>query len=992
MCWLARIAMMMFLALGVEVANATKILQVDEQASAYDLLGIAEFRDGNDGRVQVSTAPGLDGIVRRIEVRSLNPQLNPRWLVFALANTSDKQIDRLVAAPFFRLSGSRIFWPELGSRRITNIASSAGISPVRLPDPEADVYRVTLDPGSIVTFVVELSARDLPELTLWEPAAYKDSINSFTLYRGIVMGISGLLALFLTILFVVKGTAMFPAAAGIAWAVLGYLSVDFGFTAKVFLLSPGGEQLWRAGSEILMGASLVVFLFAYLHLHRWHVRYSHLVGLWMIVLLSSLGIALFDPSIAAGLARLSIGLAAVFGLVVILFLSITKYDRAVMLIPTWLLLVGWVVAAGLTASGQLDNDLVQPALGGGLVLIVMLIGFTVMQHAFAGGAIAQGIVSDSERKILALTGAGDVVWDWDVLRDRIHTSGEAEDVLGLARGTLEGPASDWFDVLHPGDKDRFRSTLDAVIDHRRGRISQDFRLRASDGHYLWFKLRARPVVGTDGEVIRCVGTLLDVTEQRFAEERMLHDAIHDNLTGLPNRELFLDRLEIALCRANIEGISKPSVLLVDVDSFKTINEKFGLSVGDSVLLTLARRMSRLLKPQDSLARIGSDQFAIILLSDQKPERIAIFADAVRKGLRAPISFGDKEILLTVSSGIAVHDPAHKHGIDLLNDADIAMHHAKRLGGNRIESFRATLRQYAGERTSMETDLRRALELDEIEVVYQPIVNLHDKLISGFEALARWHHPTRGRIAPRDFIPVAEQSGLIVPLGLFVMEQAARQLSEWQQMMTGPEPLFMSVNVSSRQVLRHDLINDVKAVLARSSVERGTLKLELTESLVMENPEYASRVLNQIRELGAGLSIDDFGTGYSSLSHLQNFPFDTIKIDQSFVRSNGKPAQSVILRSIVGLAHDLGLDIVAEGAETEADAIGLYQMGCTYAQGFLFGQPMNAADARNMLDQQLALIKSGYHVQAVQQGNDPAVASHPANDMHYDDPNRKHVAE
>jgi len=253
-----------------------------------------------------------------------------------------------------------------------------------------------------------------------------------------------------------------------------------------------------------------------------------------------------------------------------------------------------------------------------------------------------------------------------------------------------------------------------------------------------------------------------------------------------------------------------------------------------------------------------------------------------------------------------------------------------------------------DRLSIESNLRRALERDEIAIFYQPIVRLEDRSVAGFEALARWNHPKLGRLSPAEFITVAEETGLIVELGLFVLDRAARQLSAWQRTVRHRESLFVSVNVSSRQLLRHDLIQDLRAVLARVPLTRGTLKLELTESVVMENPEHAAQMLERIHELGAGLSLDDFGTGYSSLSYLQRFPFDTIKIDKAFVRPTAKGTRPVILRSIIALAHDLGMDVVAEGVETDSDAVELSQLGCEYAQGFAFGEPMSADRARAML--------------------------------------------
>jgi diguanylate cyclase (GGDEF)-like protein/PAS domain S-box-containing protein len=927
-------------------ARAVEAVNVRLDAAAIDLTDAVDRQKTELPKIQVSTAPGADGIIRRMEVPSREG--NNNWAVVALANNGDEQVDRLLVAPHYRMVGSGLTWPDLGLSRIASITSS-GDRPERLDTPGADIFRITLDPGAVITFVIELRTDRLPQLYLWEPDAYKDKINSFTLYHGIVIGIAGLLALFLTILFVVKGSIMFPAAAALGWAVLAYIGTDFGFWGKVFDLSVDAERIWRASGEAILAATLLVFLFAYLNLNRWHVRYMHITAGWLIFLSALVALALFDPMVASGIARISLALVAVAGFVLIIYLSAHGFDRAVLLIPTWLLLVTWVFAAGLAVNGIVTNDIVAPALLGGLVLIVMLIGFTVMQHAFAGG-VTTGIVSDVERRALALTGAGDLIWDWDVAADKVFTSQETEHLLGLKRGALEGSASRWLDVLHPLDRDRFRAALDAVLDQRRGRLVLDFRLRTPDGHYLWFALKARPVVGSDGEVVRLVGTLTDVTEFKTAEERLLHDAVHDNLTGLPNRELFLDRLDAALSFAKADTTIRPTVMIIDLDRFKQVNDSVGVAVGDSILLTIARRLGRLLKPQDTLARLAGDQYGLLLLSEREPERITAFADTIRKTLRAPIAFNDREILLTASIGLALADGQPQRKEEVLKDAELAMYHGKRIGGDRIEVFKPAMRARKTDRLTLESELRRALERQEITLLYQPIVWLEDRTIAGFEALMRWEHPKMGRMPPSDFISVAEETGLIVDLGLFALEQTARRLSGWQRAMRSRYPLFASVNVSSRQLLRNDLIQDLRSVLTKSPVARGTLKLELTESLVMENPEYAAQMLARMRELGAGLSLDDFGTGHSSLAYLQRFPFDTIKIDQSFVRAGSKGKRPVILRSIIGLAHDLGMDVVAEGAETDSDAAELYQLGCEYAQGFAFGEPMTGDQAQRLLSE------------------------------------------
>ncbi len=942
------IAMLFLIALA-PAAWAVDSVRVPHDAQAIDLTNAVEKHASQSDRLQVSTAPGSDGIVRRIEVGAKEPGTRPSWIVFALTNDTDEQIERLIVAPHFRLQGSGLIWPDLGANRISTITASQGFAPEREESSDADIFRLTLDPGTTVTYIAELRTPNLPQLYLWDPDAYKDKVTSLTLYRGIVIGIAGLLALFLTIVFVVKGAVIFPAAAALAWAVLAYVCIDFGFWDKIFGSDPATDRIWRAGSETVLSATLVVFLFAYLNLNRWHVRAWHIAAVWLLILADLVGLAVFDAPVAAGVARISLGTVAVVGFVLILYLASHGFDRAIMLIPTWFLLLLWVCAAGFTVFGWLTNDLVSPALVGGLVLIVMLIGFTVMQNAFASGGLAQGAISDIERKALALTGASEIVFDWDVPSDHIFVSPEAEAQLGLDRGGLEGAAASWLDLLHPFEQDRYRACLDAILEQRRGRIDQEFRLRAADGHYLCFRLRARPVVGPDGEVIRVVGTLTDVTEERNAQERLLHNAVHDNLTGLPNRELFFDRLEAALVFARMQKEVRPTVICVDIDRFKQINEQVGVATGDSILLTISHRLTRLLQPQDTLARLAGDTFAIILVSETNADTVIALADSVRRALATPVRFTDREVSLFASIGVALFDPAvHPGADDMLDDAEIAMRHAKRAGGNCIEVFRPAMRGQRSDRLTLEADLRRALERGEVKVFFQPIVRLEDRTIAGFEAMLRWDHPKLGRLDAPEFLPIAEQTGLIIDFGLLALERTARELAAWQRALAVDPPIFASVNVSSPQLLRHDLLRDVKSVLMRNDIVKGSLKIELAESLVMQNPELAAQMLARVKELGAGLSLDDFGMGYSSLSYLQRFPFDTIKIDRSFVKQTGKASRAAVLRSIITLAKDLGMDVIAEGAETESDAIELYQLGCGYAQGYAFGRPISSQEARRLV--------------------------------------------
>ena len=937
---------------AISQAFAIEPIKIARDDVALDLSRAVEIYRNQGDNFQVSTAPGSDGIVRRIEVEANDKRSTGDWAVFALANTTDQQLDRLIVAPHFRLVNSGIFWPDMGSTRIAAITPSEGFALDRQTSPDADVFRVTLNPGTVVTFVAELASPKLPQVYLWEPEAYKDTVNSYTLYRGIVIGIAGLLALFLTILFVVKGTSMFPATAALAWAVLAYICVDFGFLNKIIEISPGNEQMWRAGTEVALAAIFVVFLFAYLNLNRWHGHFSYGAVLWILGLLLIAGVAIIDPAVAAGIARLSFAATALTGLGLIVVLGLRGYDRAIMLIPSWVMVLIWMVGSWMAITGMLDNDIAQPALGGGLILIILLIGFTVMQHAFAGGALHQGLFSDLERQALAVSGSGDTVWDWDVLRDRVVTRPDISLELGLAPNSLGGAARNWLPVLHSDDRDTFRTTLDVVLEHRRGKIAQNFRLRSADGHYHWFALRARPVIGSDGEVIRCVGTMVDVTEQKKSEERLLHDAVHDNLTGLPNRELFMNRLEAIISIARTEEKVRPTVFVVDIDRFKQVNDGLGISAGDTILLTVARRLHRLLKPKDSLSRFAGDQFALMLLSEQDPARIASIAEAVKHAISAPITFAKREIVLTASIGLITWTSEQVSAEDLVKDAELAMHQAKRFGGDRIEPFRPAFRTIGTDRLQFESDLRRAIERKEFTLAYQPIIRLEDNSVAGFEALLRWDHPRRGMIPPADFIPVAENCGLIVQLGLFAMQKAADDLAAWQKQI-GDAPLSVSVNLSSRQLIRRDLVSDVRSVIARSNLKARCLRLELTESLVMDNPEQTAHVLTKLKQLGIGLSLDDFGTGYSSLAYLTRFPFDTIKIDKSFL-DDTSPKRTVLIRSMINMAHELGLSVVAEGIRDQSDGLELRQMGCEYVQSFSFGAPMAGDAALKLLKEQYPL--------------------------------------
>ena len=931
-------------AIGVSGARAFEIINVPDTVNAVNLRAGIDVVPGESGRVQLSTAPGADGIIRRIEVLAQKEGTNPSWALFALGNESDVQIQRLLVAPFYRLPGSGLIHPDLGSDRIAVLTVNAGIRPERVADPEADVFEITLDPGATVTFVAELVNGELPELYLWKPDAYRDYVNSFTLFRGVVLGIASLAAVFLTIMFVVKGRGVFPATAGVAWAVLIYLLVDFGVLGRLLGVGNGSVQPYRAASEAALATALFGFLFIYLNLHRWHMRFLHLALALVAVFLGLFAFSFIQPETSAAIARVMLLALGFLGFFVIIVLALRGYDRAVFLVPTWIIFIAWLFYAWLVISGRVTNDIAQPAVAGGLVLIVMLIGFTTVQHAFSEGQVSIGALSEVERRALALTGSGDFVFDWNTDRDRVQVSEELALRLGMTPASLRGPIKIWLERIHPEDQDRFRTALDTLVEMRRGKVSLDLRVLAQDGTHRAFRLRVKPVLAGDGQVSRIVGTMQDVTGDRAARERLLHDAVNDSLTGLPNRQLFIDRLENALERSRLGEGAKPAVFFIDIDKFSGVVERLGQAGADSVLLAIARRIGRQMRPLDTVARLGSDQFGVILCSEKTADKIAEMADQLRKAIRAPFTFGERDIAVSASLGVTIFDNGQAGAADILRDAELAMLYAKRHGGDRIEAYRAAARSIVALAKSTEDDLQKAIKNGQIHMHYQPICELATGRIVGAEALIRWQHPLRGIIGPDEFIPLAERSGQIEQLGRMAFEQSATRLQIWQRAIALPPDFFVSVNLSPRQLASENLIADLNAYLGEHKTIAPHIKLEITESQMMLNPEHSAYIVSTLKSMGLGLALDDFGTGHSSLSYLHRFPVDTIKIAAPFVKMSGEGGfahtQAPIIRAITALAGELDLMVIGEGVETEAERERLMQLSCRYGQGYLFAEPMD----------------------------------------------------
>ena len=559
----------------------------------------------------------------------------------------------------------------------------------------------------------------------------------------------------------------------------------------------------------------------------------------------------------------------------------------------------------------------------------------------------EALRESEERYALAAQGANDGLWDWNLLTNIVYFSPRWKSMLGYHEGEIGDQPEEWLDRVHDSDRERVKDELAA---HREGltpHLECEQRVLNKDGTFRWMLTRGLAVRDPSGKATRIAGSQTDITEGK----------VTDPLTGLPNRLLFIDRLGRLIKRAKRRKDRLFAVLFLDLDGFKLINDSLGHLVGDQLLLAVSSRLEKSLRLTDTvarlgetftMARLGGDEFTVLLddLKDLGDARVT--ADRLINVLTSPFLLGGKEVFTSASIGIALSNAAYENPEDMLRDADTAMYRAKSLGKARYEVFDADMRASLVARLQVETDLRHGLEREEFCNFYQPIVALDSGRIVGFEALLRWQHPTRGLIGPEEFIPVAEETGLIRELGWWNLREACRQLSEWKADSDNYANFTMNVNLSAKQFLQPNLVEEIRDLIRELAFSPETLRLEITESTVMLDPLATTKMLRQIKSLGILLAIDDFGTGYSSLSYLHRFPLDTIKIDRSFISGTSDVVGMEIAQTIMPMAKNLKLDVIAEGVETIEQMALLKKLQCKYAQGYYFSKPLSAAEAAELL--------------------------------------------
>jgi diguanylate cyclase (GGDEF)-like protein/PAS domain S-box-containing protein len=536
----------------------------------------------------------------------------------------------------------------------------------------------------------------------------------------------------------------------------------------------------------------------------------------------------------------------------------------------------------------------------------------------------------------------DGIWDWDLMTSSMHFSERWRTLLGYGDFVWDG-ADAWFRLVHPDDVARLRREIDQHLAGGSPYFENEHRIRHADGSWRWVLTRGLTTRDASGTPIRITGSLSDITERRRAQDRLVHDAVHDSLTGLPNRVLFMDRLAQCLSHRERAQAYGCAVLYIDIDRFKLVNDSLSHAVGDRVLVELVRRMGPILRPADTLARLGGDEFTILLDGITGSAQAMDIAARAAQAIAAPINFDGRELTVAASIGVAHSLDGVDDAGDLVRDADIAMNHAKGTGGGRCELFDTSMHQRVLDRMSVETQLRHAIDHGSLRTFFQSIVDLRTGALQGLEALARWPAGDRD-VPPCDFIPVAEEAGLISPLGTLILRDACETLSEWRERGLVEPSVTVSVNVSICQITDGSVVDQVRAALKDAKLPARNLALEITESTLIENPLLVSAELRKLMDLGVTVHLDDFGTGYSSLTVLHDFPGDTLKIDRSFVDTIiGRPESHTIVRSIVGLAHGLGLRVIAEGIENADQLRALTTLGCEYGQGYYLARPLSRSE-------------------------------------------------
>lgn len=985
----------------VASSAAAEIALIDDSAPVFDLTPYFEKSDPtgvNDGQSPPVSASNDGG---QPEDQDALVDEDIFWQAVTLENVSDTPLNIALAIHASSFRGSR--WGLTTSEPLEVLQAFAIDGEFRRPldtltgAAGEKVFQLYL-PQVGRTIIAVQFAGDPQNFAAygWQLESYENYRATLTLSHGALLGVLLVMGALLAALWVFAETTFCLAAGIFSFAVLVFLTMDFGYidpTASFFGWFNLGLRDGAFTLVVAAGLTLVITMLTFdpadLPLKRQLEYLLYGNGFVFLTVIFSIPFSLYLLRIVTVLTIVAAAYA--------IWKQVSKGMPATRVsIPGWLIIAFSYGAAFLLnhLPGSARNLVIEPLVSFLLVFGTLLVSFAIATQANArpfhtvalrslrslrrpDGLSDDGAVqtkaepplqsqkvarapqeSDENRLVDALGAAKEAVWEWTVKGDQLYLSPYMAELLGS--DSLPKTEQEWFERVHSDDQVSYRETLASYLALGSITFTMNFRVERDDGVFRLVELRGQCVVDERGQPLRCVGLVSDITHRKTEEVVEQAAAIptpvpalvkEDPLTQLPKRDAFIEGAQAGLQVAighqyDPDQVVPPAILLLDIDRFTSFNEGLGQNDTDGLLVDIARRLGSVIDPEDIIGRVGGDEFAIFTPGGPQAPDAGELAGLLQDFLGQPIEVGGTEVCPTASIGIAECHDREMSAEALLENAEKALYEAKKSGDGRVEIYTAGMGEERGQDVAIESDLRRALDSYEMEVYYQPIMDLADGRIAGFESLIRWNHPERGLIGPDEFVSHAERLGLITRLDRFSLSMTSIQLSQWQQFFALEKPLFASINLSTKQLNNDALISDVKEIMKNVDLAPGSLKLEVTETSIIENEAEALRILQELRDIGVGIVLDDFGTGHSSLERLRKFPFDTIKIDQSFVVSLDQDEQAkIMVRSAIELAHELNIEVVAEGVETEQVGRELLQMGCNFAQGYVFGAPMSAMEAQ-----------------------------------------------
>ncbi len=891
--------------------------------------------------------------VLELRGEAAGPDFN--WTIYSVTNQAEVPRTLVLAVGHQRLAASG-FLPlkPFGTQLLK-------INWVKPPDTLAvipalsdDAFGFMLAAKSTLTFAIE-GPPLLHSIRLMDVNAFAQEQTTESFVKGATLAVSFILCLLIIALFGMRSQVEFVAASYFAFTSLQFMALEAGYLdrlATAFANPSFNLQHLRAISEIIMATGIAIAAWMLTAPNRQQangktIRLLH----GLIILGAATGLLLLasgNPFWAAQFARSWLVIATTLGF----YLALQARQRQTGALDFgmffWCAVLAWTLLAAVASINHTPSHGLSPWLMEGLTAVVATLAFAMARFAFSQGYLSNYYLTDASRRSLALAGAQHFLWDCLPNQQVLAVGDELAKSLGYDVNVFKtGSAHRGFaSLLHPTDERAYASIVSPGHIESGGVIEQELRLVNAAGDYQWFMLKARGFPGPGPYAERLIGTLTDITRSKLQEDKLINEAVRDPVTGLPSRAIFMDRLE--------REIDKPMglpvrVVLIAIERFKVLNDGLGHDLGDQLLLATGQRIAENLNPEESLTRISGSMFAVMYVEGIARRNVEELAEKLLSELGQPISIATQQVYISPTIGISLSSADGHSADDLRKQAASALHAAQADSQKSVKFFDAGMKDERADNVALEADLRRAIDRHEIEVHYQPLIHLPTGSVAGLEALARWNHPTRGPLSPGEFIGMAEEAGLINEIGDLILSEAARQLGIWQRTLIRNSPVYVAVNVSADQLSDTNFLDRIEAIISREGLPPQSLKIELTESVVMRYPERTRQLIIKLRTIGVGVACDDFGTGFSNLASLRDLHFDTLKMDKSFIAPEALDGRGgLILSTVVELAHSLGMVVVAEGVEAEDQLDMLLMLGCDLGQGYLLGEPKPARELTNLL--------------------------------------------